>query len=535
MRSTLSVCLFAACMLLAPVAAQSPLTTTFASSTFLSATTGVTVYFDLNVRTGVSIGQMDVNFYGTGGAQARIEVWVRQGTHIGNNTSSAGWSLAGVSNTVTTSPRNTPTPCPFPVPFTLQPGVNGIAVQHFGAGAAYTAGTAVGAVYSSTAEMDFVQGGASNPPIFGGTQNAPRVMNCSIHYQLLGGFASATAYGAGCGGQSLFASYYENFPSGTFDLGGSATAVNSIRHYAAGNQYIVVPGTGAWFTPVSAPLGLGNGAVSAPQPLGFTFTMPNGTPTNDIWICDDGYLWLNGAGIADFTPAVNELLAQGARIAPCWISLNPAVGSIHFDADPANGAAYATWLNVGEQGSGATISMQVALFANGDVEFRYGPETLSTLGATFALVGMSPGGGRLDPGNRNIGSTMPFTLGPDQFQPSLALAASARPVLGTTFNLLTQNVPPNSSLGATVFSFTKYDPGLSLAPLGMPGCLQFCGTDASAVFLPAAGVGTQAVVIPNSPLLTGVRMLAQSAVVAPGSNLLGVVTSNGIELVADVN
>ena len=183
-----------------PLAAQSPLTTTFVSSTFLAATTGVTVYFDLDVNTAIDVNQIDANFYGAAGPQVRIEVWGRVGTHVGFNTSAAGWTLLGVSNTVSSNGRDVATPCPFPTPFRLQPGVNGIAVQHFGAGAAYTAGTSVGAVYSQTSEVVFKQGGSSNPPIFGGTQNAPRVMNCSIHYVPVGGFASASDYGAGCGG-----------------------------------------------------------------------------------------------------------------------------------------------------------------------------------------------------------------------------------------------------------------------------------------------------------------------------------------------
>ena len=76
--------------LAATAAAQSPLTTTFASSTFLAATTGVTVYFDLDVNVAVDVNQIDANFYGAAGPQVRIEVWGRTGTHVGNNTSNSG-------------------------------------------------------------------------------------------------------------------------------------------------------------------------------------------------------------------------------------------------------------------------------------------------------------------------------------------------------------------------------------------------------------------------------------------------------------
>lgn len=523
-------------LLAASLAAQSPLTTTFTSSTFLAATTGVTVYFDLDVVSAVDVHQLDANFYGAAGPQVRVEVWGRLGTHIGNNSSSLGWTLLGVSNTVTSAGRDNPTVCPFPTPFRLLPGVNGIAVQHFGAGAAYTAGTGVGLPYASTTEMVFRQGGASNPPIFAGTQNAPRVMNCNIHYTPVGGFAAATTYGTGCGGTSQFASYYENFPALGFDLGGTATTVTSLLHIANANGYTVVPGPGAWFTPVSAPLALANDAVSAAQPLGFAFTLPNGTPTTSVFVCDNGYLWLNTAGIADFTPAVNELLTQGARLCPLWMSLNPTGGgAVHFDVDPPNNAAYVTWLNVPEQGNAAaTITMQVALFANGDFEFRYGAETIATAGNTFGLVGMSPGTNGLDPGNRDLSASLPFVTGPDLFVPDMALAAGARPVLGTTIALNTTDVPPAGLLGIQFLSFTKLDPGLDLTGLGMPGCSLYQSMDVALTFPLAGGAGSQPFAIPNNLAFIGLVVAAQSGALAPGANPLGLMSSNGVELLLDV-
>lgn len=518
------------------LAAQSPLVTTFTSSTFLAATTGVTAYFDLDVRTGVSVNRIDANFFGAAGPQVRIEVWTRSGTHVGNNTSNAGWTLAGVSNTVTSNGRDVPTQCTFPTPFQLQPGLRGIAVQHFGAGVAYTAGTGVGQIYSSTAEMDFRQGGTANPPIFVGTQNAPRVMNCAIHYTTLGGFATAAVYGDGCGGRADFSSYYENFPVRTFDLGGTSTTVRSIQHLYTPAGYFVLPGTGAWFTPQSAPLVIADETISVAQPLGFTFAPPIGAPTTNVWISDNGYLWLNAAGIADFTPAVNELLTQGARLCPCWMALGVAGAAIHFDTDPLNNAAYVTWLNSPETGAPtSTISMQVALFGNGDFEFRYGQETISTLGNTFALTGMSPGNGALDPGNRDISATMPFQTAADLVVPDLVLAASARPVLGTTTNLVSTNVPAACPLGATLLGLTKFDPGIDLTGIGMPGCRQFLSLDATTVFFPAGGTASQPFAVPASTAFIGVHVLAQAAALVPGINPLGAISSNGVDLGLDVN
>ena len=438
-----------------------------------------------------------------------------------------------MSSTVSSNGRDVATPCPFPTPFRLFPGVNGIAVQHFGAGAAYTAGTGVGLPYASTAEMTFRQGGSSNPPIFGGTQNAPRVMNCSIHYSTVSGFARATQYGEGCGGLAQYQSWYESFPAQTFDLGGTAATPNGLLHVASGSTYTVIPTTGAWFTPTSAPLALANESVSAALPLGFTFPFALGAPTTQVFVCDNGYLWLQPGGIADFTPAVNELLAQGPRLAPLWTALTPSAGSIHFDVDPNGTIAYVTWLNVPATGTGAAISMQVALFANGDFEYRYGAETISTLG-TFALAGVSTGGGALDPGNRDVSATLPFVMGPDMVVPDLELDASARPVIGTTVQLVTTNAPAAAAVGVTFLSFTKIDPGIDLGPFGMPDCSLYANLDVALTTLVIAGSGSVPFAIPNNPALAGLLVAAQSGVLHPPANPLGLISSNGLELVLDL-
>lgn len=526
MRTTLLACLLVA----ATAAGQSPLTTTFASSTFLASTGGVTVYFDLDVSTAVDINQIDANFYGGAGPLVYIEVWTFNGSHIGNTSSAIGWTQVGVSNTVVSAGRDNPTPCTFPTPFRLTPGVTGVAVQHFGAGAAYTAGTGTGLPYASTNEMTLLQGGSSNPPIFSGTQYAPRVMNCSIYYTSVPGFAAAATVGSGCGGTAEYSSYYENFPLQTFDLGGTATTYNSILHTYTGTGYVVSPGSGQWFTPVATTT-VSDGTVSAAQALGFSFPLAVGSSTTDVWICDDGYLWLESAGIADFTPAVNEFLGQGFRMAPCWMSLTPA-SNIYFDLDPNGNAAYITWLDVAETGNlGSTISMQVALLASGDFEYRYGVETLTTLGNTFALVGVSPGGNALDPSNRDISATLPIILSPDLVTPSLELTSSNRPVLGTSWNLSVDNIPPTTVFGITLWSSS--DPAIAdLAALGLPGCQLRSNLDV--VVGPWTPTGTNYAfalsVPPTPPSLVGVDVFTQAATfAAPPVNAFGAITSNGMK------
>lgn len=525
--------LLAGLLLASLLPAQSPLTTTFASSTFLAAS-GTVVYFDLNVRTAVQINQMDVNFYGAANLQVRIEVWVHSGTHVGNNTSSTGWTLAGVSNTVPSNGRNIATPCPFPTPFTLQPGLHGIAVQHWGTGAAYTAGTAVGNLYRSTAEMDFLEGGASNPPIFVGTQNAPRVMNCSIHYQPLGGFAAATPYGRGCGGSRQYSSYYQSFGASTFDLGGSASSVRTLHHTNIGTGYVAAPGASAWYTPQSPDLLLANESLSAALPLGFTFTPAGGTPTTNIWVCDNGYLWLNAPGRVDFTPGAIELLTEGARMCPLWISLRPGGGSIHFDTDPTNGVAYVTWLAVPEDSaSGAFVTMQVALYSNGDFEYRWADETIGASSSTFGLVGYSPGGGAQDPGNTDISATVPIVTGPDRVVPDLSLS-SDRPVMGSNMTIQFHDLPTGTLFGFLVVSDLQVLPGIQPLP-GLGSCVQLVGLQSVTGFLPAGPTHFMNLGIPVAPQFVGATFHSQAIALTPGINAAGVASSNGVTWLVDRN
>jgi hypothetical protein len=113
---------------------------------------------------------------------------------------------------------------------------------------------------------------------------------------------------------------------------------------------------------------------------------------------------------------------------------------------------------------------------------------------------------------------------------ALALAASPRPVVGSTVNLNTANVPANSGIGAVILSYTQHNPGLDLTGLGMAGCRQYVGLDATRFFFPSSGTGTVPLAVPNNPALSGLHLFTQSAAFSSGANVLGVVSSNGVDL-----
>lgn len=339
-----------------------------------------------------------------------------------------------------------------------------------------------------------------------------------------GNFALAQPYGTGCYNKT--ASFYETFAANTFDLSNT-----SLMLTPTGNGYITLPGSNSWWTPVGTNLGLTDDSVSAALPLGFTLNYPGGS-TTDVYVSSNGFVWAQAnTNSACCTGDPITLLNSGARWCGLWNDLNPgAAGTVIFDTDPANGAAYVTFTGVTEYAQTNSNNFQFAFFSTGTVELRW--QSCAIVGHQ-ALVGWSPGVAQINPGSIDISATPVIFTEPDQIP--LVLGASARPVIGTSINLNTSNIPANSGLGATIFGFAEITAGLNLVGLGMPDCFQYLSLDASQIFIPAGGTGTQAFNIPNDAGLSGVIMLAQSAAFSPGANALGVVTSNGMRLLIDLN
>jgi hypothetical protein len=116
----------------------------------------------------------------------------------------------------------------------------------------------------------------------------------------------------------------------------------------------------------------------------------------------------------------------------------------------------------------------------------------------------------------------------------VSLTASARPVIGTTFNLVSGNLPAGTQVGAAMLSFTQFNPGLPLGPIGMTGCQQYTGLDASLLVLATGTTASLPIAIPSLPSLAGLHVFTQSASFSPGSNPLGVLASNGLDLLLDL-
>ena len=539
-------------LLTTALAAQS-LSMPFSADNGLNA--GAQIFFDLDVvaSAGVTITGLDVNTGSTTvGTAGSIEVYAGPTTYVGNETSGAAWTLAG-SGAVTAQGDNVPSPVCLSPGIFLPLGHHGIAVRHLGVNLRYTNGNGSNQT-GATAQMTLTAGAAQALP-FLTVPISPRVFNGNIHYAAGnvpgGACATKAAYGAGCyAGTTTF---YEAHNLGAFDLGGSSSTTSVVRMVANGAAgYQIVRGLPTFYLPTGSrvldnspiPAPMDDDSYSQPLTLPFAFPFPTGS-TNVIHANANGFvilgrtISLNG-GYAVGVPA---LLAQAPRLFPVWsdlhparnLSTNPAAG-IYFDVDPSGNIAYVTWLDVGEfstQTAGATsLTFQVALFRSGNVEFRYRAMTIAD-GTGDCITGFSKGSNdnveSADPGPVDISAAMPFsTHGPD----SVALALdTSLPRLGARLTYTTTNIPTPSALGVTVVSLGQLDPGLELSSLGMPGCFQFVDLARAATFLlvgaPTVSVG---VTLPLNPAYAGQRLFVQSVAFVPGSNALGVISSNGIAL-----
>lgn len=407
------------------------------------------------------------------------------------------------------------------------PNTRSIARWNGTAWSAMGAGIGVGTQFAQVNTITSLPGG---PVVVGGSfENAGGVMGTYglARWGCAAGIADFTSYGTGCYDRAL-SSFYELFwqQSTPFDL-----AHSTLHMVPTGTGYTVtyVPGSPALVNPTSPDLGLGDDAVSVPIPLPFSIPYPSGS-TNQIVVGSNGYLYLQPETNGDPSASYVQLCQLAPRHAPLWYDYDPAAGNgtgtIHVDIDAVAQRVRVTWLGVQEWGSpGVTSTFQVEMSSSGEVDYRY-------LGCSLTydpLVGFSPGNGARVPYPIDVTAASPFTtLGPDITPP--VLAPDNRPILGSTVTLQTTDIPANCPFGATVIGWTRHDPGIDLTNLGMPGCLQFASTESIAGFIPQSGTGTTTLTIPIDPGFLGVPLRSQSLALSPGVNALGVLTSNGIEL-----
>src|SRR5262249_5482885 len=333
--------------------------------------------------------------------------------------------------------------------------------------------------------------------------------------------ANVISVGTGCGACS--SSFYEYFGTAAgFDLANSSMALV----YSNGS-YHVTTSAAAYVAPVGTNLNLTDDSETTVL-LPFTLPYPGGsTPT--LQVCSNGFISPGAGNGTVFTPDVSAFLGgTQPRWAACWHDLLPvAANNVYFDVDASAAVVRVTWLNVPNYSGGGANTFQYQFLPNGTIHVLW--QAMSAVGNAY-LVGHTPGGGATARGARDVPPALP--VGFDQCginRLALSLAAGM-PVLGTTVNLTTTNVPPGSPFGATVVSFTAAVPPTNLASIGMPGCQAYLiGGNAWLVSAPGASFAL-ALGIPLDNSYIGTNVVAQSFTLSPPLPPLGAIASNGGQL-----
>ena len=331
--------------------------------------------------------------------------------------------------------------------------------------------------------------------------------------------------GTGCGGGSnCQTSFYQLFtPAAAFDLANSQWSLTF-----NGNGYTLGPGTGTYVAPTGTALTMSDDTeVSTAIP--FALPYPGGT-TSTLWVCSNGFVSAASNG-ASFTPAVAGFLSGAPCWAALWHDLNPSTGQVRVDATAS--VVRVSYTAVPNFSGGGTATFQFQFFPNGNVNVIY--QAVTAAGNDY-LTGYTVGGGAADPGSwdisANLAGGLSLCAGPT---PSLSLASSARPILGTSINLDTTNIPAGSLVGISILSLTQYTPGLDLSFLGMPSCTLYAGLDVLNTFATPSSSASVGWAVPNAPSAAGVSVMSQSAVLKIGVNAFGAITSNAVQLVLGVN
>lgn len=517
------------------------------------------LYFDLTVNTTITLTSLDcwVGAATTATTAASWELWLGPSTYVNNVTTPGLWTKVGT--TVPAAATGgvyqlltglTITPVPQIAAVTLAPGNYGFAFKSVNCSNGYTNGltctstTVPGSCTNSlfsTPQLTLRAGAAQNAFLTGGIFS-PRIFSGNITYTVGGTpitFAQREPYGPGC--YNKFRSFYEFFPS-SVAVDFSNTSI-FLQYDSLNNRYNATAGTTPVVVPTSASLGHGidndiTVPLNPPVPILYPAVGGPGIVTTSVDMSANGYITLNGTNPAAGNPTIAAFLSGSPRIG-YWHNLDPvAGGTTHYEYDFVAGAHLFTWNGCFDSAIAASPNtIQLAFFANGDVEFRFGLLSQAGGGGWPTLIGFTPGGNAADPGSQDITLTLPFsTSGIDQ--PPLALASDVNPVIGTTVNLTTSNVTGNN-LGICFVSVADLGPlspaGLDLVILGAPGCVANVDTNVSIGTLitnlgsPFPGL-TVPFAIPNLLSAVGQSFYCQSAWLDSTQNAFGLLTSNALRL-----
>jgi hypothetical protein len=337
-----------------------------------------------------------------------------------------------------------------------------------------------------------------------------------------GNVAVTASVGVGCGGTAVVCdeAFYE---SPGFDLANSSFTLEF-----DGTKYSLVAGQGSWIAPSGGVLSLGDDTDST-QSVPFSLPYPGGT-TSSLTVCSNGFASTVPNGTA-WTPSVADFLNDEVRWGPMWCDLSPnqsGSGDVHYNSNSSR--VVVTWNGVEYYNSNSTATFQIQFWANGDIHCIYQSVASSSGGY---LVGFSMGNGATDPGNTDISNSLNGSVNvcnSTTGSSNVSLTTSTRPIIGTSLNMITSNVPAGAVSGLSILSLIPIPGGLDLTASGMPGCRLYQNLTVVNTFGVIGSFGFSPLTIPNNPALVGSKVLNQSAVLVLGINPANIATSNGIEM-----
>ncbi|HEX6813257.1 MAG TPA: hypothetical protein VF384_16670 [Planctomycetota bacterium] len=549
---------FLAVALTASLGAQSPLTTTFASNNGGGA--GGQVMFDLNVTTTVTIQGLDVSLGQVVGFAGTIQVFqlnptITPVTYVGHDLTAADWTQVS-SGPVIAQGLNQPCPVCLTPPIVLAPGDYSFAIRYTTVSARYTNGNGTTVPGSGTnqtyanAHMTLRAGLAQNVAFTSPSIALPRVWNGNIHY-LLGAQATACASnvssGAGCYRRQ--GSFYELFTTPT--SASTALQGQTLTWIYSPTGYTMVWGLPTAFVPPSGtatnPVAAGD-ATSGTVNLGAPLTIPDNVPgstTNTLWIHVNGFV-----GTGDVLPtfkinanfpvvqptisAIDALLNASNTTWYCWHDMNTAeAGSGQIKFEVLSNVAYITFQDVELAPTTvvnrATFQYQFDLNTN---NVTLVVQTIPTAGGALTsdnwLVGYSGAGASYDPGPSTLSLISGLQLHP--IENGLTLAASPRPAIGATVDVVTSKLPIGSVVGILFLGLNPIPGGIDLGIIGAAGCSAYIDPTTAVSSTLIAPSLTVPLPIPPVQALYGTVVHGQSVMLAPGENPFGLVTSNAVAM-----
>ncbi|MBL8724654.1 MAG: hypothetical protein JNK49_11440, partial [Planctomycetes bacterium] len=306
----------------------------------------------------------------------------------------------------------------------------------------------------------------------------------------------------------------------------AALSNTSFTMAPTGSGYVVTSGGASFVPPSGGAVSLVLADDSDVDTPALTTPFPYiGGAAGTLRVCSNGYVSVASGNGTGFLPDVPTFLNAPQTGWWTWHDFNPAaVGSGQVKFEEVGSMVYVTWDGVynylGTTAADASTMQYQFDCSTGNVGIVFG--TLSALGNPW-LVGYSPAGANLNPGSIDLATALPVVLSADTAP--LALAASARPVLGTSYSYDITNIPGTSLISSVLISLG----GASGPVAGAPGCFQYVNlflTSSNLVF--GSPSGSFPITLPSGTGFIGLQLHTQAASLVPGVNPLGVLTSNGV-------